>query len=117
MKKNTFLILLVVALSVLISTSLVGAVDEPGQDPQPPDQVQGPIPADWPDEPGAMPELIGGEKADRPMVFYQGTTSVTPQSVDKATIEVWYGDEQNFGQLGVNFHQVLEITTLAFFSL
>ena len=45
-----------------------------------------------------MPELIGGKKADRPMVFINSVNS--DQSAEAVTIDVWYGGAQKFGKKG-----------------
>ena len=97
------------SLAFLIVTILIGgffggapasAQDAPPVVPVFPEDAREPVPASWPEEPGAMPALIGGAKADRPMVFSQAAKPAAPQSVGASTIDVWYGDGQKFGHLG-----------------
>ena len=96
MNKLTTSSILLLILTISISILAVGlparAQDNPAQEP---------IPAPWPEEPGAMPELLGGKKAERPMVFIVPETSSNDrQSADEITFDIWYGGTQNFGQNG-----------------
>ncbi|MFN2206579.1 MAG: hypothetical protein ACK2UT_11740, partial [Candidatus Promineifilaceae bacterium] len=101
MKKYTYLILIFVAVGIAASVLFAGPAMEAGAQQADPETAQEPIPAPWPEEPGAMPELIGGAKADRPMVFIEPqTNSNDRQSVDEITFDIWYGGAQNFGQIG-----------------
>lgn len=100
MKKITVLLLLFVAIGILIGVPFAGAAVDKNLTQLLPNQAQDPVPADWPDEPGAMPEMIGGQKPDRPVVLLEKKTSVGPQSATAANFEVWYGDTYKFGHLG-----------------
>ena len=90
-------ILLIIAVSILVGVPLVGASLGNDQPVNLTDPAKDPVPSEWPKEAGAKPELIGGKKADRPYVFMDESE---PQSITEDTIEVWYGETQNFGQLG-----------------
>ena len=101
MKKLTYLILIFVALIILVAAPFAGASTEADKSLTEAAQGEDPIPADWPDEPGAMPELIGGKKADRPMVFVEkAPITESADSTAALTIDVWYGDARNYGQKG-----------------
>jgi len=100
MKKAIVLVLVIT--SILIGVPFAGAAFDNNQVSIAANQAQDPTPApaDWPEEPGAMPELSGGRIPDRPVVFIDKPTIESPQAGDATTIDVWYGPSQKFGQLG-----------------
>ena len=101
MKKRIIAFLLVVVvISMFVGFSYVNAeiATEDAIPPIPSDPRE-PIPALWPEEPGAMPDLVGGRVPDRPRVY----SEPSPDKVDEPAalgINAWYGNTQNFGQIG-----------------
>ncbi|MFN2117690.1 MAG: InlB B-repeat-containing protein [Candidatus Promineifilaceae bacterium] len=101
MKKFVVYVALLMTLFVGLSLLISGpAANAQGGTPIVPHLFPDAAPADWPDEPGAMPELSGGRIPDRPVVFIDKSTIESPQAGDATTIDVWYGPSQKFGQLG-----------------
>ncbi len=105
MKKRVFALLLVIVFtSMSLGFAYVNAEFEAvdGLQDLPPDGNE-PIPATWPDEPGRMPELIGGRIDDQPIVYSLPSSeemdSPSAQS-DAPVIDVWYNTPLKFGQIG-----------------
>ncbi len=97
---GALLLLSVVVISIFAGFSHVNAdVAAEANVPSLSEDTSKPIPAPWPEEAGAMPDLIGGKVPDRPLVFSQPS----PNSVDEPAspaISVWLGNSQKFGQIG-----------------
>ncbi len=97
------LLLIIVAVSVLVSFAYMSG-DVAADDNSWPvlDETNRPIPAPWPEEPGIMPELVGGKVPDRPLVFSMPSTEELDMvdEPEAPIFNVWYGTTQKFGQLG-----------------
>ena len=90
MKKRivTFLLAFVV-ISMFVGFSFLSAeVAADDGTPSFPDDPGEPIPAPWPEEPGAMPDLIGGRVPDRPRVYSQPSPDKIEEPAATA-IDVW----------------------------
>lgn len=94
---SALFLMLFMAISLVVGGSAAVAQDEP---PVLPHYFTDPMPGDWPDEPGAMPEPVGGQKPDRPLVFVEKREIVRPQATNGPSIDVWYGNTQKFGHKG-----------------
>ncbi len=113
MKKLTYLVFIFIAMSIMVSVPFAGAVEQSSGTLTDTAQAQDPLPTDnptdssgvedpvWWDDAGAMPPLVGGKQADRPVVFIEpAMTRAGTEAVTELTIDVWYGNEQDFGKPG-----------------